>query len=367
MANSPLKRALTFHVTTLEPGDQDQTHTTEGYFSTPQTKSWLRLEDALEAAGRSSKTYLAYFNKLDRLIAREPDFLDAYNYAGNAYLELADCQDAVESPISLCLAQESYAKAFERAKALIPPDFSGQIIWGNLDNRPFLRAHHGLIICHLRRKAYATAAQMIEEHLLWNPNDNIGVRFLLGDAYLLAGDTVNARRALAAGVLERYPDNAYSLGLLEFREGNYAAAATALRTGFLGNIYIAEILTGRTVEKPHFFWHGISWATVRSAKSYLFQQDMLNFWKATPQAVDFADWLFNCAAVLRERLEWAEIREGLTYEHDFAVRSAFSDREAALRKKVQKITMFIRKVSNRQGEEHWPWEHSDSDLLLEKH
>lgn len=358
------KSALAFYVNEFIPGDHEQS--VEGYFSAPHTKAWLRLDDVLETAQHSSKTYNAYLTKLDRLIAKEPDYLDAYNYAGNAYLEMVAQQKFPEAILGINLAQEYYSRAFERAKELIPTDFAGQIIWGHLDNRPFLRSHHGLILCHLRKKEYAVAAQTMEEHLAWNPNDNIGVRYLLGDAYLSAGNSVKARKAFATGVTEGYPDNAYSLGLLEFREGNYAAAATALRAGFIGNMYIAEILTGRTVEKPHFFWHGTSLASVSSAKSYLFGQDMLNFWKATPQAVDFVDWLFNCATVLRERLEWAEIREGLTYEHDFTARGAYCDREDILRKNIIKVSMLIQKVSDNRGEKRWPWEHARTDLLIER-
>lgn len=358
------KHALEFHVNTPEPGDHEQAP--EGYFLAPRTTAWSRLDDALEAAEHGSKTYRAYLNKLDRLIDKEPDYFDAYNYAGNAFLEIADSQKVDEALTAINAAQRYYSRAFERAKTLIPSDFAGRIIWGHLDNRPFLRAHHGLILCHLWRNEYAQATKTIEEHLAWNPNDNIGVRYLLGDAYLLAGDTVNARRALAVGVSEEYPDNAYSLGLLEFKEGNYSAAATALRTGFIGNMYVAEILTGRSVEKPHFFWHGSSRASVSAAKSYLFEQNMLNFWKATPQAIDFVDWLYNCAAVLRERLELAEIKEGLTHEHDFTARGAYCDREALLRKNITKVTMLIQKVSNHRGENRWPWEHSRSDLSIEK-
>lgn len=358
----PIKRSLSFYT---NESDQDLNgQGVEGYFSTPHTKAWLRLHETLDAVEDSAKTYNAYLTKLDRLIAKEPDYLDAYNDAGYALLEIADKQEPQDTFISINLAQEYFTRAFERSKELIPSGFAGQILWGHLDNRPFLRAHHGLILCYLRRKKYVVAAQMMEEHLIWNPGDNIGVRYLLGDAYLLAGDIINARRALAVGMTEGmlpYPDNAYSLGLLEFHVGNYTAAATALRTGFLDNMYIAEILTGRTVEKPHFFWHSNSWSSVEAAKSYLFRQNMLNYWKRTPQAIDFVDWLYNCSTVLRERLEWAEIREGLTYEHDFAVRDKFCNRDEILKKNIAKVTMLIQKISNRSGKKCWPWEYSQSN------
>lgn len=357
------KRALSFYVDESDPDDISQVR--EGIFLTPHTKAWLRLGDSLEKAEISAKTYQEYLRKLDRLIEKEPDYLDAYNNVGNAYLELASKGDSAIFLAYLNAAQNYYQRAYDRARELIPTDFKGRLIWDYRDNRPFLRSHHGLILCCLRKKEYVETARMIEEHLAWNPNDNIGVRFLLGDAYFMAGDIENARRVFNAELKEGYfpyPDNVYSLGLLEFKEGNFSAAATALRIGFLANEYIAEILTGRSVEKPHFYWHSNSFRSVENAKGYLIDHDMLSFWKSVPQAVDFVDWLYNCAAVMRERLEWAEIREGLTTEHEFSVRGVFVNKEESLRKRIAKVTMLIQKITDHRGCTRWPWEHSSCGL-----
>ena len=321
----------------------------------------------MEKAENDTKTYPGYLRKLERLIEKEPDYLDAYYYAGNTCLEMAPDGNTTVSEAYSDAARDFFQRAYDRARELIPSDFKGRIIWSHLDNRPFLRAHYGLILCHFRKKEYEKAARMIEEHLVWNPNDNVGVRFLLGDAYFMAGDTPNARRAFTAELDEgnfASPDNAYSLGLLELKEGNFPAAATALRIGFIANEYIAEILTGRSVEKPHFYWHDNSARSFKSAKGYLIDQDMLTLWKSEPQAIDFVDWLFNCAVVMRERLEWAEIREGLTTEHDLLTRGDFINREKALRKRIAKVTMLIQKITDQRGHVRWPWEHSRTDLMV---
>jgi tetratricopeptide (TPR) repeat protein len=364
---TPRKAALTFHISPPDPDEQE--HVVQGRFEAPATNAWLRLDENLEAAQHSAKTYQAYFTKLERLIAKEPDYFNAYNYVGNAHLDLATKEKFPAATYQINQAEKYYSLAFERAKALIPPDFTGQIVWSYIENRPFLRSHHGLILCHLRRKEYAAAAEKIEQHLRWNPGDNIGVRYLLGDAYLLAGDTGNARRVFAGELAENlhpYPSNAYSLGLVEFRAGNYSAAATALRVGFIGNMYIAEMLTGRTVDKPHFFWHGHSWATVSYAKEYLNDQEILPLLQSIPQALDFVDWLYNCATVMREHLDWAEIKEGLTYEQDLDKRGLYCERDNELRLSIPKVAMLIQKVTTLRGEQRWPWEHSRTDLVLEQ-
>jgi hypothetical protein len=36
-------------------------------------------------------------------------------------------------------------KAYRQATALIPPGFKGQIAWGEVDNRSFLRIAHGYL------------------------------------------------------------------------------------------------------------------------------------------------------------------------------------------------------------------------------
>lgn len=91
---------------------------------------------------------------------------------------------------------------------------------------------------------------------------------------------------------------------------------------------------------------------------------MLNIWKATPKAIDFVDWLYNCAAVLRERLEWTEIQEGLTYEKDFSARGVYCDRATILRQNIKKVTMLIQEVPDHHGQKCWPWEYTQSDLML---
>jgi len=360
------KRALSFYIEGAET--DDLTQPTVGTFDTPRAMGWLRLNERLDAISANTKTYKTLFNKLDGMIQKEPDFLNAYNCAGDASLDLADGKqdNAVGFVIWVDSAWTYYNSAFERAKELIPADFKGQIPWSFLDNRPFLQAHNGLIQCKLRWQRYAEAAQMMDEHLAWNPNDNIGVRLIRGDTYILAGDLVKARMALQDGIQSDYPPSYYSLGLLEFQAGNFTAAATALRLGFVENMYIAEILTGREAAKNHFFWHGSSWSSVREAKCYLKGPlGMLSYWQSVGQAVDFVDWLYNCAAVMKERLEMAEIREGLTYKKDFTSRGPFVERERTLKEQISKVSMLIQKVPNNRGCKRWPWEPSPEASFLE--
>jgi len=61
----------------------------------------------------------------------------------------------------------------------LPAGFSGLLPWGLIDNRPFLRALHGLALCRWRLRDF-DAARAICESLLWlNPDDNQGVRDII--------------------------------------------------------------------------------------------------------------------------------------------------------------------------------------------
>lgn len=331
-----------------------------GRFIPPSTKLWRQCEEKLDTAIEKASTYGKFFSVLDGILKKEPFFLDAYAHAGGALLEIDEIAEAYEY----------YERGIDKALALIPRTFKGDISWYDLDNRPFLRLYHGYILSLMHQKKYDEAARHMEKQLKWNHNDNMGIRYLVGDAYLLAGKVDKARRALTKGVFSRgsvpYPPSAYTLGLLEFREGNYVAAARALRVGFATNMYIAEILTGRVVEKPHFFWHGTSDASVKAAKGYLSLWGIEKIWQLTPQAIDFLDWFYNCSTVMRDRLELAEIKDGLTYEHDPIRRIPFCVRRERLMEDISKKEVPIHKVIGRSGEQRWPWEHSRVDLLLEE-
>ena len=79
-------------------------------------------------------------------------------------------------------------------------------------------------------------------------------------------------------------------------------------------------------------------------------------WSA--QEIDFVDWVFNSAAVLRERANLMEQHEGLTYERDavrrepFALRSSYFGNELTDDLSI----VMVRRIQNRYGVEIWPWE-----------
>ena len=167
----------------------------------------------------------------------------------------------------------------------------------------------------------------MEKMLAWNPGDNQGIRYLIGSAYLRAGEPDKARAFLAAEDND-FPPSRYELALLHLREEDFRAAATSLRLGFVENGYIAEMLCGMPHPLPMTIWHGSNFAEPELARDYALQYGDL--WHRTPGAVAFLRWLHTHPAVMAERAAILECWETLLWEHDIERRRAILDRQQAL-------------------------------------
>jgi tetratricopeptide (TPR) repeat protein len=60
-------------------------------------------------------------------------------------------------------------------------DFTGVLLWGFTDNRPFLRCMHGYGLCLWRMGRFEEAEHVFDRMLWLNPSDNQGARFLLDE------------------------------------------------------------------------------------------------------------------------------------------------------------------------------------------
>ena len=150
-----------------------------GGFVPPKTEEWPALQDELCRMNEAVDDQEEYFEGLLAVINREQTFLDAYAHIGHELLNNGEIKEA----------EDCYRIGLDIAQKLIPEDFSGRIPWSDLDNRPFLRLHHGYTLCHVRNQDIKKALQLMEEHLAWNPNDNLDVRTLLSEACQKAGMT----------------------------------------------------------------------------------------------------------------------------------------------------------------------------------
>ncbi|WP_274371709.1 tetratricopeptide repeat protein [Morganella morganii] len=288
-----------------------------------------------------------YISELNRLIKLEPDFIDLHAHLSFIFLE----QDKPKKALNAAL------KGLAVGNRLIPESFSGNIEWGYLENRPYLRALQGAILAYVRLHRHKDATTLIDKILAYNPNDNQGNRYLLGSEVLRAGD-----KKRAAIIFDEYADNyppyCYEAALLHILNKDWVKAATALRLGFSANSYIAEILCGNFHPQPLTIWHGTNFAEPRIANNYIKMYGDL--WFRYPESLAFVRWLFNHSSVLTERASLMKCSEGLLSERNFDARGQIIDRQRQLLNGIDHRLSeeIVKKISSRRGQEIWPWMHS---------
>jgi tetratricopeptide (TPR) repeat protein len=182
------------------------------------------FEDAIEAWRVGNVEYAE--GRYRRLLSDYPEFIDVYHHLAMLLDEAGQEAEAFAlwqhvGKIGLeCLPEEIRSG-------------SGSLPWLFLDNRPFLRAYHGVALEIRERGEVETALDAFLRLLAWNPNDNQGVRALAVDCYF--------RLNQPEGVLEiceLFPDDGMEgvlfgrpLALYQVGEIERAREMLALSTG----------------------------------------------------------------------------------------------------------------------------------------
>lgn len=280
---------------------------------------------------------------LKALLAETPGLLEAHLHLG----EMAYNQGKPKKALAAVL------QGLAEANRLIPESFQGVTEWGHFGNRPYLGLMRMAMMCHHRLRQHKQAAAMARLILQRNPGDNQGVRFLLGSELLRAGDIAQAQQVFQAHAHD-YPPYHYELGLSYIMEGNWTAAATALRRAFVGNPYVPAVFSGVPVPLRYSYWHASSFEEPEAALDYLDQYQGL--WRENIEGVIFLLWLFNHPKVMVERAAILECREALLWDDR-------NDRELILKREQKRIAAIddalsldlVRPRKLHRGEEMWPW------------
>ena len=303
------------------------------------------LFDLLEAAACGTITADELIDRVQTLTRDEPEHIDAHAHLGAILLE----NDRPDE------AKTAYARAFDIGNALLPRRFDGEIAWSVLENRPFLRAAHGVVLTGLATGKRAEAIALMEKMLAWNPNDNQGVRFMLGSEHLRHGNRKAAREILTSHAAE-YPPYRYELGLLHIQEKKWTQAATSLRLGFVENPYIAEALCGNIKPMPLSIWHSTNYQETGIALEYDDQFGPL--WDNTPHALPFLRWLHTHPKVMLERAAVLECRQELLWEDDVDARRRILDRERnAVARIDDRLSAELVAYRMAEGRRTRPWAH----------
>lgn len=299
------------------------------------------LLDAHQSGGLADKPYVT---ALERLVVREPEFIDGHAHLAFAWYEQGKPKKALEAALT----------GLGVANRLLPESFQGYVEWGHLDNRPFLRAMQGAVLAYVRLRRHREAAMLIEKMQAYSPNDNQGVRYLLGSELLRAGDHGQAQKVFAAEA-EGYPPYFYELALTHILNGEWIPAATALRRGFCANPYIAEILGGNPQPRSLAIWHSGNLAEPETAVDYIEMYGDL--WRCRPDSLAFVRWLFNHPKVMAERAAVMDCREALLWEQDFQARTTILEREREMLTSIDDrlSASLVVKRQDRRGRAIYPW------------
>jgi tetratricopeptide (TPR) repeat protein len=258
-----------------------------------------------------------YREKLEDLIRKFPKFIDVHAHLGHVYTANGEWQSAVSA----------YEQGLAICHEVIPPEFSGLIKWSWHQNRPFLRAAHGLALCYSRMGKHRPAIKMMEKILGWDPGDHLGVRYIIGSEYLRVGATRKAAKSMEK-CADTHPPYQYELALMEWLAGRKVSAATWLRRAFISNIYIAEILCGNSSPMPLTIWTTYGSEDTESAREYVNLHGSI--WYNDPEIILFIRWLSMQSRVLRERSQIYEIKEDLVWERDIGRRTDLLHQEKML-------------------------------------
>jgi hypothetical protein len=131
---------------------------------------------AVEFAGAPLRLYERGVWILHGVVAWDPRCLDAHAHLGLLAFDAGDVEAALAH----------YAAGVWVAEQSLPEEFDGVLSWGWVDNRPFLRCLHGLMLSAWRLGDHERS-EILCWALLWlNPGDHLGARDLL--AKLTAGE-----------------------------------------------------------------------------------------------------------------------------------------------------------------------------------
>jgi len=183
----------------------------------------------------------------------------------------------------LLLEKEAVFRALENA----PLEFSlenSKLEYINLENRPFLRAYHGLGLAYFHSGQTVLANEVFSNLLSLNPNDNQGVR-----ALAIECGFVLKQPDMVIGICERFPDDCmvetlYGYPLALFQIGMNGKAMKHLTTAKKLKPLVAESLLAK-IQKVHNATDGYIMSDGKD-EAFMYRVRSMKFWESTPQALE---------------------------------------------------------------------------------
>lgn len=241
-----------------------------------------------------------YYDVCERLFQLDEEDISAEEYERDLKTLLRICPEAFDVAKELAefyiynkeltLAREILEKTISHAKTYIPETFKvgkDLIIWGYLDNRPFLRLLASYAQFIEETESEILAIPLYEEILLFNPNDNQGIRELLSTAYLKTNKLEDLVKLSAKYPDDMIPGISFGNILALFKFGRIKEAEKQLKkVGKYQQHIIEELLKSKHLkpvnlmkdrvtvggeDEAYYYWQsqGRFWTTTKGAKEFL--------------------------------------------------------------------------------------------------
>ncbi len=225
----------------------------------------------------------------------DPTYADGYNHLANIVWRKGDWRQA----------ESLYRKAQRYAEPEVQ-DIPRGVFWGVLEARPYMRALYGLGLTLWKQGRLEEAIDILRRMLELNPNDNQGVRYLMGPVHHEMGDLKEACRWY-----ERNKDDPhclYNYGLALIQHDLIGKAARVLVSALFANPYIAPMLLGAKLPRRDW-WHGINWAEPAYAEDYIAEYG--NWWRSEERPLTFLRVVWDSEGVQRHLKDFIATRRAM--------------------------------------------------------
>jgi len=166
------------------------------------------------------------------IIKDDPEFIDAYNSLGWLEIELKNFGNALKY----------FGNAFRIGNILIPKSFNGEIIWGVIDNRPFLRSLQGLGVSLFFINEFEKALFYFKKTLKYNSNDNQGIRSLAIHCYVALGEFKKILKLCKSFPDDSMPETEFGKVLAYYKLSKYKDAEKTLEDALKWHPLVAKEL-----------------------------------------------------------------------------------------------------------------------------
>ena len=267
-----------------------------------------------------------------RTLELDPQHADAHNHLGIVSLEARKLKEA----------EEHFRAAVDGGQRYLEHE-GDTVPWGVAENRPYLRGLANLALVLVEQKQWAEALAIHKQMLLLNPNDNQGVRYLIGIECLRVGDNAGAIDAFQKYLHEEV-GCAFGLALANLHaHGHSADIGEPLLTGFGANRYVAPMLLGEPWERLDAF-HGSNMAEPDWAHDVIAAQ--ADLWHAVPRGAELLRFWWDAPQIATWRRRLDEIMLRLRNLAPSSERTALASEWSALRSEetVRKLVRAVRRV-----------------------